>query len=160
TKIMKNRHLVLIIAICGLATYGWSIQNEFCWDDEVLILGNPLLRSFSFIPTLFTKGFWAGDGSYYRPLSILSYLIDYQLLGLDPLWFHLENILIHIFGSIALFFALRWHFSERASFWPALLYCLHPVISADIFAVFGRNGLFENLGLLGLLGVQRISRNP
>ena len=158
---MKNWRPVLLITLAWLAAYGWSIQNEFCWDDEVLVIGNALIRSFSNIPIIFTQGFWAGDGSYYRPLSILSYLIDYQLWGLDPLWFHLNNILIHLFGSITLFFVLRWHFSERASFWSALLYCVHPAISADIFAVFGRNGLLENLVcLIGLLGVQRLALSP
>src|SRR4051794_11798486 len=131
---MRTWTSVLLIALCGMVTYGGSNLNFFFWGDEVLVVEKPLLRSLSSVPDLFTHGFWAGEGSYYRPLSILTYLINYQISELDPFWFHFTNMVIHILVSLTLYFLLRWHFREWASFWPALLFCLHPAICGTVFA--------------------------
>jgi tetratricopeptide (TPR) repeat protein len=149
----------LKISLIGLLTYGWSFQNDLFWDDEVLIINNPLIRSFSMMKEIFTHGFWAGSGNYYRPLSIFTYLLDYQVWGLDPAMFHLSNVLIHVFASLALFAVLRFHFSENASLWAALVYCVHPALSTNVVPVFGRNGLLESFTILGLIGVQRLPKS-
>lgn len=62
-------------------------------DDPEYVIGNPLLRDLSMakVAAMFT-GLHVG---WWMPLTWLSLALDYQLWGLNPLGYHLTNIVLH-----------------------------------------------------------------
>ncbi len=46
-------------------------------------------------------------GNTYQPIRMLSYAIDYKIWGLNPLGYHITNILFYILTCIMVFFTLR-----------------------------------------------------
>lgn len=144
-----------LIVILGVVVYSRSLGNSFLWDDEVLVLNNPLIRSIRFIPDILTTPLWAGGGSYYRPLAVLSYLWDYRLWGLHPFGFHLSNLAVHLAASILLFFLLSRPFGSKAAFWASALYCVHPVHVENVASVACRCNLLEAFVLAALAAFQR-----
>lgn len=140
----------MILTIVAALTYFYSFGHGFLWDDEVLILQNPLIRSFSWTGQIFASGFWAGEGDYYRPLSIFTYLIDYSISGLNPWVYHLSNLVYHLIATFGFYFALVSHFQRRTAFWAAALFCVHPVGAANVFPIFGRCGILEGVLFFGL----------
>lgn len=145
----------VLIAVV-LACYAMIITSPFLWDDEVMVVGNPLIRSIDNIKLIFTSAAF-GDrydpGNFYRPLQILSYVFDYEIWGLNPLGFHITNIALHILSTLLLFYLLlQWRIGIWASFAIALLFGVHPVNVESVTYISGRgDALYMFLSLLSFL---------
>ncbi len=147
-RFCESRWALLALAFFVLLPYWNALPNNFLWDDEVLILGNPLIQTFHW--DIFRSTLFGGD-NYYRPLSVLTYLWDHTLFGLNSWGFHLTQNLWHVLVTLGFFLLLRLHFSALVSFAVALLYGLHPVHAAQVLALSGRNGILEGLWVWALL---------
>lgn len=97
----------LLIAVVAFAVYANSLSNDFVFDDESVVLGDPSITDLSNIPRYFTaqEGFHKVIGRYYRPVVSSTYALDYAIWGLEPFGFHLTNVIIHVINSL-LFFKL------------------------------------------------------
>ena len=84
---MKKEVLyVLLIAVMGFGVYANSLKGEFIWDDGNLVKNNLYIRNVSNIPRIFTSNIRAGagrEGSFWRPLQGLSYMLDYAFWELN-----------------------------------------------------------------------------
>jgi tetratricopeptide (TPR) repeat protein len=124
----------LILLVAGL--YFNSLGNLFTnWDDS-MIYGNSQVKSLDWknIQTIFTLH----KASTYQPIRVLSYAIDYHFWELNPVGYHITNILFYILTCIMVYFTLfhlSMHLRERASpdshgrvaFFGSLLFAAHPV---------------------------------
>ncbi|MFP6588912.1 MAG: hypothetical protein VCE12_00155 [Candidatus Latescibacterota bacterium] len=95
-------------ALAGLVliVYANSLDSGFYFDDHHSIERNTAIRSLAAIPTYFVDGgaFSADpDVSMYRPLLLVSYALNHALGGVDPVGYHLVNVLLHISFVILLF---------------------------------------------------------
>lgn len=93
---------VVFISLCvGLFSgmlYLNSLGNQFTnWDDG-MIYGNPLIRHLDWQGV--KKMFTYERGSTYQPVRVLSYAFDYSLWRLNPLGYHITNILFYILTCI------------------------------------------------------------
>lgn len=89
--------VLLVVIVCGV--YGNSLHNGFVWDDHEIIVDNPVNKDWSNIGTVFSQAddLMRGAGvsaPFYRPVNRLSYLVDYQLYGLNPLGYRSSYILL------------------------------------------------------------------
>jgi tetratricopeptide (TPR) repeat protein len=130
--------LVILLVACGI--YADSLSNGFVLDDELIIAGNPATRHLSGIgDVLFSPDVIK---PYYRPLNRASYLIDYQLFGLNPAWFHAVNIIIHALSAALLYLvASRLLADNYAALFAALLFAVHPANSEAVNFISARNTL-------------------
>ena len=162
-----------LLLAAALATYAPALRNGFVWDDQALVVRDPLIRSWRLIwegfqHFLFTD---ASASDFYRPLQRLSYTLDYAAFFVSPMGYHLVSILWHAAAAIALFYFaeefLGWCKMESTrrfgvAFLTALVWSLHPVQSAAVVyvagradplaAVFGFCGLFLGLRMLRASG--------
>jgi len=125
----------LLILVAG-GLYLNSIGNLFTnWDDG-MIYGNTQIRSLNWenIRSIFTLKI----GITYQPIRVLSYAIDYHFWELNPVGYHITNILFYILTCIVVYFTLLHlsaHLREKASpdshgrvaIFGALLFAAHPV---------------------------------
>ena len=79
SKFIPHYAAVIIIFVIGFIVYHNSfIKGIFFWDDNNLILNNPVIKSFSHIKDIFITHIGYGSGLYsnfYRPLqSLLAYV--------------------------------------------------------------------------------------
>ena len=130
------------------AVYANSLFSGFVWDDKVLIVKK---QEFFSHPENALSLFVLPDltiGSkltppYYRPLNVLSYMLDHYLWGLHPFWYHLENVLIHALVVMLFYLLLMEVFEDRRlAFLAALLFAVYPVNAEAVDAAFNRNTLF------------------
>ena len=139
---------ILLLAAAFVA-YAPALRNGFVWDDQALILRDPLIRSWRLIGEgfqhfLFTD---AAASDFYRPLQRLSYTFDYAVFFLAPAGYHLVSILWHAAAAVALFFFAEEFLALfnleparrfRVAFLVALVWLWHPVQSAAVIYVAGR----------------------
>lgn len=135
----KWYYLIILVAI---GVYISVLPNQFAFDDELIILHNPLIRSLSNLPQIFALDYWGlGDTNIeYRPITITTYALNYALHGLHPFGYHLVNVILHALNSLLIFFICRYMFpnSVRFSILTALLFAVHPIHTEAVANVVGR----------------------
>ncbi len=129
--VKNQKSLIVFLVVLGVVLLGLiyaSIgQFEFLnWDDDIIVLNNPLLKVFDWahIKTIFSQV----TNRTYTPLTIFSFAVDRAVGGYNPALFHWHNVFLHTvnFILIALLgyrFGLKW---EGAIF-AAMLFAVHPM---------------------------------
>ena len=133
------------IAAAGLLLYAHSLRYRFTYfDDAYLILEHQyFLRSPANLLQAFRQEVLflpAGEGAYYRPLFIVSAMLDARLGGASPLPYRLTNLLLHLLASCLVFRLLtKLRHSEKAAFFFSLFFALHPLAVQAVCWIPGRD---------------------
>ncbi len=109
------------------AVYGLSLGNNFvAWDDNYLIVSNPIIKGFSWENTV--NAFTSYDPELYDPLIFIVYQFNYAIGGIDPFMFHFTNLVLHTLNALCLCWLLFVLMKKR---WLALLggllFAVHPL---------------------------------
>jgi protein O-mannosyl-transferase len=160
---------VIIIVIGILLLYSRVEKYQYVkMDDTDLIVDNEsFIKHLKNVPQAFRQscfkipGHLTDSKSYYRPLLIVSFMVDAQIHGpRSSATFHFMNVFYHILASVLLFFLL-WKLCGNSllSFVLAFLFAIHPVNAHAIAWVPGRNdillSIFVLLSMHGLLDYYR-----
>ncbi len=146
-KTVNKNQLIfyLIIALFSFAIYANSLKNDFVFDDESVVQTNLSIQSLSNIPKYFSaeEGFHKVIGRYYRPIVSTTYALDYAIWGLNPLGFHLTNIIFNLICSLILFAILlrlfgKYKFGILAALISTLIFTSHPVHTEAVSWISGR----------------------
>jgi len=138
-----RRHAIFLLFTTFLL-YLPSLNAGFVFDDHYLIVGNPFLKSASGIETAFTKDYYGQANpqyalGYYRPLSILTHWLDWQIWKANSFGHHLTNILIHLCVVLLLYALLNRLFQDESlSFLASLIFALHPSHVSTVTFISGR----------------------
>jgi len=142
-RIHKTILIALIIVVCSAAYFNTLFFNFVC-DDHSLIIDNPYIRAFKFLPLFFTHDIWnisimAINSGYYRPLLGASFMLDYALWHTNPFGYHLANLIFHILVAILVFLLVEMLFKNRViAFSSALLFSVHPIHTEAVSFISGR----------------------
>jgi tetratricopeptide (TPR) repeat protein len=88
-----GRRLDLLVFAATAACFAGALRNQFVWDDWALVARTVGFRGFD-LRHLFWM-FTTRHMTVYMPLPWLSYAVDYAVWGLNPLGYHLTNVLLH-----------------------------------------------------------------
>ena len=103
---MKKKIAPFLLVLFALAAYAPALRNGFVWDDQALILRDPLIRSWQLIDEGFAHFLFtdAAASDFYRPLQRATYKLDYAAFFLSPMGYHLVSLLWHAAAAVALFY--------------------------------------------------------
>jgi len=136
------RRLLPLLAAALLA-YGGALRGSFHFDDYSL-LANPLIT--------FGEGLWRmWQPLQTRPLTNLTFWLNYRLGGSDPVGYHAVDLALHLTAVMLLFMALKHLIPEIAAFWAALIFAVHPIQSEAVNYVFARGTLLSTVFCLACL---------
>lgn len=104
-----------------------SITFHFTnWDDMDYVLNNALIRDLS--PIGIYKIFTTPVLGMYNPIPFVVYTITFKIDGLNPKYFHLMNILLHLLATVAVYhFIFKLCQRFLTAFLVALLFAIHPM---------------------------------
>jgi protein O-mannosyl-transferase len=144
-----------LVALAMLA-FSNSFSAGLALDNQVLVTGDPRIREVTSqnIGQIFAHTFWwpNGEAGIYRPLTTLSYLFNYAILGngSQPAGYHWINFLLHA-GNVLLVFALMLRLlgGLRAPLFVAGLWAVHPVLTESVTNIVGRADLLAGMAVLG-----------
>jgi protein O-mannosyl-transferase len=113
----------LVLIAATVVAYLPALHGDFLWDDDKHISENKTLHSLGGLREIWFK---PGATCQYYPLTFTGFWIGYHLWGLNPLGYHLLNVLLH--GVVAM---LLWRVLARLKVRGAALagaiFALHPV---------------------------------
>lgn len=141
-------------ALLGALLYASTLGHGFCYDDEIEIVRNAHIQSWSHLPDMFSSSVWAGAGvetSLYRPLAIASYALNFSLSGLNPWSYHAFNLLLYalVCGLVARV-ALACGLSRLGALVAAGWFAVMPVHVESVANVVGRKQLMVAAALLAM----------
>ena len=120
--------LAVGLALAVAAVY-WPARDHawLNYDDDVYVTNSPgILLGFS--GEGMEWAFTSFQGANWFPLTRLSWMLDYQLAGLDAAQFHTTSLLLHAAATALLFLALaRLTGSPGRSAFAAGIFGLHPL---------------------------------
>src|SRR3989454_1065969 len=153
----------LLVALLTLTAFLPTLQNQFVsWDDDKNFLENPHYRGLGWTHL---RWMWTTHLGHYIPLTWMTLGLDYLLWGMNPLGYHLTNLLLHAANAVVFFFVVRrlltralpgpserGHALAVAAGVAALVFAIHPLrVESVAWATERRDvlsGLFYLLTIL------------
>ncbi len=129
--------LSFIITLTVSIAFLPSLNNGFVdWDDNAYLTENPDVFGLSVenIKRIFAKSYNAS----YVPLTLISFAIEYEFVGLNPFLYHLNNLILHVANALLIFLffylicrkyswsGLNLSGALTVSFLTALFFGIHP----------------------------------
>ena len=123
-----------LCAVVAFLVYLNSLSCDLVFDDVAAVSKNRDLHPTTSWLSLLSNDFWGQSLDYkyshksYRPLTVATFRLNYMLHELEPLGYHLVNVLLH--SAVCYLYVLLCGvvFSEV---WPALiaglLFAVHPI---------------------------------
>lgn len=160
TLIRTHLFPLLLIAIISFSVYANTLNNGFVYDDERTIVTNTFIKKIGNLPKLFNKEdyFAASSEITYRPAVTFTYFLDYTFYGLNPLGYHLTNIILHGMNGVLLFIFLSLVFEQSKTRNPtsgfsllskplliSLLFVTHPILTETVNLISYREDLLAFL---------------
>ncbi|MFA7361857.1 MAG: tetratricopeptide repeat protein [Candidatus Kapaibacterium sp.] len=143
---------LIILAAASFIVYFNTLNNNFVYDDETIIVKNADNLNLKNIPGYFTN---QGEyryvfGALYRPLIMTSFAIDHTLFGLKPGGFHFVNIIFHTVSTIFLFLILlmffgKYEFGILSALLSSLIFAVHPVHTEAVSFISSRTDVLATM---------------
>ncbi|MEP6647536.1 MAG: tetratricopeptide repeat protein [Saprospiraceae bacterium] len=143
-----------LIPLLAVLVYIPSFTGQFTLDDNLIVEDNPMIRSLSNLPKIWSSHYWAGkidanDTSLYRPLTLTSYALQYLMNGNNPVPYHILNILLHALVCLALLVLVQLLFKNNyLTIISGVLFAIHPVHTEAVSGIVGRAELMAALFIL------------
>lgn len=146
----NNLLIGLALALVAFFVYANSLGNGFVWDDDLVILANLALNgAFSDIFSSIDTGRVTEPTPYYRPLTLLTYLIEQRLHGFTPFLVRLVNVLLHTINTFLVYrLATSLKISRSAAVITGLLFAVHPLQSEAVDFNSSRNTMLAAFFIL------------
>jgi Tfp pilus assembly protein PilF len=142
----RTAWIVTGLVVITLGTFADVRTFDFVsYDDPWYITSNPHVTA-----GLSWQGLWwaltSGYLFYWHPLTWLTHMTDVQLFGLNAGGHHTTNLLLHIAGTLVLFFTLRRATgAEGPSALVAALFAVHPLHVESVAWVSERKDVLSGL---------------
>jgi tetratricopeptide (TPR) repeat protein len=158
-KFFKNWNIVItfvLFAIMGFIVYANALKGGFIWDDELLVQDNMVIRGLSKMPDFFTQDISGRQDvhryGFYRPLTMMTFAIDYASGKSNVEIYHLTSIILHILSAFSIYLLVNLLFRERLiSLLTGTLFLIHPVQTEAVTYISGRADLLVSLFIISSL---------
>ena len=141
-----KRWLALVFAT-AVAVYVPTARYGFVEDDRAVVAANPRAHSIPQAVRAFDQPYWGDE--FYRPLTVLSFAVDWTVSGGRAGWLHLMNALWHGVASVLVALLLARALSPAAALAGGLLFALHPVHTEAVAGLVGRAEVLAAAGMFG-----------
>lgn len=152
----------LTVAVAAVLPFLGTLGYPSILDDGWAALDNPLVWSLRNVGRIFFEPYgFAGDpslGGPYRPITTLTYALDYAVHGRWTPGFHAVNVALHALASVLVWALARRLLrtalpdrAERGALLCGLLFALHPAHVEAVATIFGRTEPLAAVFTLGAL---------
>ncbi len=170
--LVNTRLHMALLFLLGAMLYANTFKHEYALDDAIVITDNMFTtQGLAGVPGILKYdtfyGFFKEEGKAtlvaggrYRPLSLVTFAMEYQLFGKNPMVGHIANSLWYGLTIVVLYLLLMQLFGNSQkekprAFFIALtasaLFAAHPLHTEVVANIKGRDEILALLGSLGAL---------
>lgn len=134
-----NKRLVYgVLFVFAFLLYVNTIGHRYALDDLAVIETNNFVKKgVAGIPEICSTFYWKGSTAFYnansgiyRPLSMIVFAVEYQLVGDTPEVFHFVNVLLYAFLAVLVYHVLAQlltNYPRQLPFIATLIFIAHPL---------------------------------
>jgi len=154
----QERLLLLLLAALILTVYSHTLRGPFVYDDALNILDNKYIRITDLtMEGIMSAGFDGPSGR--RPVSNISFALNYFFHKYDVFGYHIVNIFIHLLTTVLFYYfvkitlrVLSYPRPVLTAFAAALIWCVNPVHTQSVTYVVQRmNSMAAMFYILSIL---------
>lgn len=167
-SIKQYKHLIFVslFLIITFAIYFPGLSGDYVFDDPANILDNKKIAIDSLEYSDLKAAWGSGEsGPLGRPISMLSFALNYYITGFNPFYFKLTNLIIHIINGILIYFlsffllnriSSPYYLSKKLipylAFIISTIWLVHPLnLTSVLYVVQRMTSLSTLFGFLMLL---------
>lgn len=160
----SNNLYGLFLIVISFLIYANTIGHDYTLDDFLLIKDNFYTQAgLKGIPDILSNDMFSGNnpgyksdlsGGRYRPLSQITFAIEYELFGFNPTISHIINILLFSLTPYFIFITLSllikssrqdfvWY--RSLPFLAGLIFAVHPIHTEAVANIKGRDEIMSML---------------
>lgn len=128
-------------------SYAPVVRDGYIWDDDAYVTQNMTLRTLDGLRRIW---FVPYSLPQYYPLVHSTFWLEYHLWGLNPVGFHVVNVVLHA-ASVALVWRLLVNLGVPGAWLGAALFAVHPVHVESVAWVTERKNVLSLLLALASL---------
>lgn len=125
----------LFLGLIAFFVFANTLGHGFVLDDQAVITQNAIVQEgIAGIPRLLTTFYWEGywhlNAGLYRPMSMISFAIEWSISPDNPGIHHFMNVLLYALSVGLLYRVLRMlltGYPQWIAFGATLLFAVHPV---------------------------------
>jgi len=138
-----------IICLTVFLTFLPSLGNSFTnWDDPGYITECGSVKTLS--PDTLSAIWSSFHKNLYKPLVMASFALEYHFFDLDPFYYHLDNLILHIINCVLVFWLISLlSGSIICAGLTALLFGVHPMHVESVAWITERKDVLYTLFFLG-----------
>ena len=138
-----------LLAYAGTCWYGF-------FSDDVALVDRLLRGGFAGVTEFLNPATGAtgagGYQAYYRPVWVLTTYVDWLIWGLNPVGYHLTNLLIFVACGVLVWrLVVQVTDNYRIALWSGLIFAVHPIHTLNVIWISGRTDSLATLGVLAAL---------
>lgn len=142
---------VFLILVIVIVSFYPCLQNKFTnWDDDLYVTDNKTIQSAgpAKLKNIFTTLFIA----HYQPVTVLSYALEYHFFKLDPFYYHLTNLILHLLNCLLVFWLIYLlSNSLLVAALTAVFFGIHPLQAESVAWISERKNLLYAFFYLGAM---------
>lgn len=149
--------LLTLVAVC-LAAFHDQLTYWFTGPDTFSLIRSSRITGLGDVVDIFTQPMMSGTdftriADFYRPVTQLSFSLDWALWGLDPTGYLATNLLLHATATVLVYVLARrlTGGSRSRALVASILFTLHPVTVESVPAISRRQDALATVFLLGSL---------
>jgi hypothetical protein len=146
-----GRNAAIVSALLAIVLYAVTIRGTYVYDDVYVLRQDQRLKDPGQWGKYLTEPYMPSIDLLYRPVTSLSYAIQWWVHGDRPWAFHLVNVLLHAGVCALVALASARLAGQLAAYAAGLLFAVHPVHVEAVANIVGRAELLCALGMLGAL---------
>jgi hypothetical protein len=131
-----DRSALAAAMLVAAGAFAVTAGYQFVYDDVHIVQSKTLLHSLANWREILTTTWWGY--ALYRPLTELSFALDWSLSGGDPRWFHAVNVVLHAIATGLVFLLARTGLGTLGAGAAALVFAVHPVHVEAVANIVGR----------------------
>lgn len=110
-----------LLVLATLVVYLRVLQAGFIWDDDQHLTTNPCI-----VGPLGLREIWTTHRARICPLTLTTFWVEHAFWGLNPLPYHVVNVVVHSASAVLLWRLLK-QLGIAGAWLGAALWALHPV---------------------------------
>lgn len=161
---LNERWIYIILLAFTFVLYANTLRHDYTLDDAIVITDNMFTqKGFAGIKDILTHdtflGFFKQEkslvaGGRYRPLSLVTFAIEWQFFGKNPAASHFFNILFYALTGIMIYILLKrllllqqtkYSYLTHLPFLAALVFIALPVHTEAVANIKGRDEILSML---------------
>ncbi|MDM1764124.1 MULTISPECIES: hypothetical protein [unclassified Acinetobacter] len=163
---IKPIFILCLILFFSFIVYLPGLSGDYVFDDIVNIIDNKKIAILSLNYLDLKAAWYAGDaGPLGRPISMLSFALNYYFTGFNPYYFKLTNLFIHLINGFLVFIigyklfqwlSVQYHnislqLVPYLACLVSLIWLIHPLnLTSVLYVVQRMTSLSALFGLLAL----------